>query len=163
MSDLFSHAPGQPDPAEGHLEPRSAEVAVSAPPREAFDGFTGSIHLWWPLERYSRFGLESHVEFEQDVLLEDSAAGEQYLWGQLRRWDPPSSLELSWQLGGDPLAPTRVRVDFVPRNVAGTVVRLVQDRWPEGAEGVEMRRKFAHWPAILAEYARFMGGPASLD
>jgi uncharacterized protein YndB with AHSA1/START domain len=162
MSDIFSHAAPQPGPTTANLDPRITEVSVPVASREAFDGFTDGIHLWWPLEEYSRFGADSHVGFEEGSLVEESPDGDEYVWGQLRSWEPPSSLELSWQLGGNPLAPTRIIVGFEPREDGGTVVRLVQDGWPEGREGVRMREKFSDWPAILARFVRFMGGSATL-
>lgn len=163
MSELFSHAAPSPEPGAASLESRVTEVTVPVGQREAFDGFTDGIHLWWPLAGYSHFGADSHVGFEDGALLEESSQGEQYLWGQLRNWEPPSSLELSWQLGGNPLTPTRVTVEFETRGGRSTLVRLVQDRWPDGAEGVSMREKFGDWPAILARFVRFMGGQPSLD
>ena len=160
MSDIFSHAAPRPGYNAATPEPRITEVNVPVELREAFDGFTDSIHLWWPLAEYSRFGPDSHVGFEEGSLVEESSDGDQYLWGQLRSWEPPSSLELSWQLGGNPLVPTRLRLQFESDGDGGTKVRLVQDGWPDGEEGARMREKFSDWPVILARFVRFMGGPA---
>lgn len=163
MSELFSHATPTSATESGPLEPLSVDVTVGVGQREAFDGFTDNMHLWWPLSEFSTFGLKSHVGFEDGVLLEESPDGEQGLWATVQRWFPPSSLELSWHQGGNPLHPTRVRVGFDALTDSATAIHLTQDNWPSGVEGRKARERYRDWAGILGGYVRFMGGLADLD
>lgn len=163
MESLFSHpSPTAGDPAESP-PPRSASVRVPVPVDQAFDGFTDSIRLWWPLESYGKFGLGAHLGFDADTLLEESDDGDSELWAEIETWEVPESLVLRWFLAGDPLLPTRVKVNFRGMDGSGTDVELVQDGWVSDARGAAQYEKYCDWPLILARYARFMGAGPGLD
>ncbi|NYE93832.1 uncharacterized protein YndB with AHSA1/START domain [Psychromicrobium silvestre] len=157
MDGLFSDQPVIEPVSEAELPARETSVSVPVPPEQAFKAFTDLIHLWWPLAEYSAFGAESHLGFEQQSLLEESAAGERYLWGTVLEWQPSASVLLDFFLGGDPARPTRLRADFEPDD-GGSRVRLVQDGWAAGQAGASQYEKYSDWPFILGRYVRFMGG-----
>lgn len=164
MDGIFSHAPNpEPDIAQKDvLHARTAAVLVPVRPDFAFDGFTDGLHLWWPMDRYSGYGPESHAGFEDNRLLEESPDGQQQIWAEVAEWTPPSSLVLRWQLAGSPLVPTTLTVTFDAVD-GGTRVTLVHDGWATGALGCEQYDKYCDWPLILSKYARFMGGAPGLD
>ena len=162
MSNLFSHSPESASDDVGVPPARSGAVVVPVPVTEAFDGFTDGIHLWWPMESHSTFGVEAHVGFEKGVLLEDAFAGESSIWGEVRSWDEPVSLVIDWQLAGHPLTPTTVRVDFTTHNESSTTVTVTHDGWAPGRAGWQQYETYCDWPLILARFARFMGGAPAL-
>lgn len=163
MTSLFSHAPvSAPDDLQVPAA-RSAVVNVPVPVVEAFDGFTDGIHLWWPMDSHSTYGEEAHVGFEEGVLLEDAFAGASSIWGEVRSWEESSSLVMSWQLGGQPLTPTTVHVDFKANGESSTTVTVFHDGWVPGRAGWQQYETYCDWPLILARFARFMGGAPALD
>lgn len=167
MASLFSHAP----------EPESAVKAVNLPAREyaftvpvtqtvAFEAFTDLIHLWWPMETLSSFGVKGFLAFDAGKLMEESDTGEAAFWGTVREWDPPRGFVLDLVLGGDPLAATRLILEFVElaeETGPTTHVTLRHDGWPGGSEGQRIFEKYSHWPTIIARYRRFMGATNAVN
>ena len=106
-------------------------VAVELPPSDAFALFTERISSWWPytaksvgMERTETVLLEGWVGGR---LFEKMSGGGEALWGQVRVWDPPRRLVLSWEVNPDNPA-TIVDVKF-EANGGGTVVRLEHRGW----------------------------------
>ncbi|WP_026554142.1 SRPBCC domain-containing protein [Arthrobacter sp. 35W] len=163
MSSLFSHAVPAPEENGPVPAPRRAAVAVPCDAADAFEGFTENIHLWWPMEEISVTGHGSHVGFENGQLVEESDRGQEHLWAMVKGWESAQWIELAWQLEGDPLNPTLVKVSFDPAEGGGTAVELVQDGWKSGQAGIDQYAQYCDWPLILARYARFMGAAPSLD
>ncbi|WP_343320028.1 hypothetical protein AAFM46_05895 [Arthrobacter sp. TMP15] len=163
MSNLFSHAPNAVPGNDSIPAARVSAVTVPVPVREAFDGFTDGIHLWWPVEGHSIFGAESHIGFETGLLLEDSFTGSQSVWGEIRTWAEPTSLAINWHRGSNPLNPTIVSVNFSVLDDESTTVVLTHDGWAPGDLGHEQFEIHCDWPLILSRYVRFMGGSSKLD
>ncbi|MEI2276951.1 SRPBCC domain-containing protein [Paenarthrobacter ilicis] len=164
MENLFSHPAPEPEPSRAgldDLEPLIASVVVPTTVSHAFQGFTDHPHLWWPLEEKSVYGAGSHVEFEENLVLETAEDGRTTIWGTIDDWQPPMSFHASWYPGSTPLWSTEIRVVF--QSVGeGTEVRLIHNGW-EGAEDPEgTRAAYADgWPRVLERYQRFMGGVVS--
>lgn len=163
MDSLFSHASTDAPSTASAPPARVSRVTVPVPVDQAFDGFTDAIHLWWPLDTHSKFGVYAHLGFDQSTLLEEDDDGASQLWAEIESWEAPTSLTLRWYLAGDPLLPTRVKVTFTASGESGTDVELVQDGWIAGDGGVAQFEKYCDWPLILARFARFMGASVSLD
>jgi hypothetical protein len=110
------------------------------------------------MEQHSVYGAGSHLEFEENLILETAEDGGTSVWGTIDDWQPPLSFHASWYPGSTALWSTELRVAFRAID-DGTEVRLVHDGW-EGAENPEQSRaKYeADWPGILECYVRFMGG-----
>lgn len=160
MDSLFSHA--QEPAANGNdgaadLEPLVNSVVVPGGVAHAFAGFTDHAHLWWPLEDHGVYGAGSHVEFEENLILETADDGRTSIWGTLDDWQPPFSFHATWHPGSTALYSTELLVVFHPEG-EGTEVRIFHEGW-EGAEDPRAARAryAAAWPDILARYARFMG------
>ncbi|MCA4133757.1 SRPBCC domain-containing protein [Arthrobacter sp. M4] len=161
MDNLFSHPDPGMQPTPGPLEildPVINSVVVPATVAHAFLGFTDHTHLWWPLEKHAVFGPGSHVEFEENLILETAEDGRTAVWGTIDDWQPPLSFHASWYPGSTALWSTELRVAFRAVD-GGTEVRVVHDGW-EGAEKPSaIRAEYdAGWPLVLASYVRFMGG-----
>ncbi|GAP58805.1 MULTISPECIES: SRPBCC domain-containing protein [Arthrobacter] len=161
MESLFSHlAPdSEPQPEQsGELDPVVCTVVVPSPVAHAFMGFTDHPHLWWPMEDHSVYGAGSHVEFEENLILETADDGRTSIWGTIDDWQPPLSFHASWYPGSTAMWSTELRLAFRAVD-GGTEVRLVHDGW-EGAEHPAQTRAdyAADWPGVLERYVRFMGG-----
>lgn len=114
------------------------ELRLRCAPQRAFEAFTAEIDAWWP-PGHRRFPA-STIRFEARVggrLLERSAAGEEAVLGEVRRWEPPRRLAYSWHPGAL-TAPTEVEVRFAAEG-EGTLVTVVHaeggaelgDAWPD--------------------------------
>ena len=161
MENLFSHPESEPEPSKpagDALEPLIFTVVVPTNVSHAFQGFTDHPHLWWPLEQESVFGEGSHVEFEENLILETAEDGRTSVWGTIDDWQPPLSFHASWYPASTPLWSTEIRVVF--RAVDdGTEVRLVHDGWEGAEDPAASRASYAEgWPGVLERYVRFMGG-----
>jgi hypothetical protein len=157
-SSLFSHA-SQPSEPVRPAAPVICEVSVPHAREQAFEGFTDLIHLWWPVADYGVFGEGSHLEFEDRVLTETSDEDEVQIWADIVEWQPGVLIQLSWYRGSGPGAASRLEVSFEQDGPEISVVRLVHSGWENAPAGGSAREEYAEeWPAILAKYARFMGG-----
>lgn len=161
MESLFSHPTPDSTPANAggeDLEPLVLTTVVPTTIQHAFMGFTDHPHLWWPIAEHSVYGAGSHVEFEENMILETAEDGRTSVWGTIDDWQPPMSFHTSWYPASTPLWSTEILVAFRAVD-GGTEVRLVHDGW-EGAEDPKATREsYAEgWPGVLANYSRFMGG-----
>jgi hypothetical protein len=161
MENLFSHPASEPQSSRQDgdaLEPLIFTVVVPTTVSHAFQGFTDHPHLWWPLERESVFGAGSHVEFEENLILETAEDGRTAVWGTIDDWQPPLSFHASWYPAGTPLWSTEIRVVFGAVG-EGTEVRLIHDGWEGAEDPAASRASYAEgWPKVLDCYVRFMGG-----
>ena len=74
------------------LPPIRREVLVDAGPETAFDVFTAGIGRWWPVAGHSVHGAGGTVAFTGGQLMEQSASGQQAVWGTVIRWEPPAAV-----------------------------------------------------------------------
>ncbi|WP_442214650.1 hypothetical protein [Specibacter sp. RAF43] len=138
----------------------SATVTIAASIEDAFDGFTEGIHLWWPVESQSIFGGESYVVFSDQLLLEESDAGDVRPWAEVDEWVRPESIAMRWVLDPDPRAQSSVRVSFSAGGAERSTVSVRQQRSSTNPG----RGGFVwDWSLILSRYARYMGGSVGLD
>lgn len=160
MDSLFSHGdagaatdiPGTP-PAS-----LTADVTVPRNCDDSFAGFTGGIHLWWPVDQ-THFGVGTHPEFTQGELFEEDATGRSVLWAAVLGPPTAGELKLAWHHQGNPNDSTDVTVSFRP-DEAGTRVSVVHEGWAEGKHGLEQFAAAPDWSAALRRYRRFMGAAA---
>jgi uncharacterized protein YndB with AHSA1/START domain len=151
------------------VSPVRAAIAVDVPQNRTFDAFAGALGRWWPLGyTYAQAGLDTAVIeprvgglwFERDL------SGKETAWGEVRAWEPPSRLVLSFAVGAD-RAPepeeraSEVEIRFVPEE-KGTRVELEHRDFERHGDGAErLRDGMASpqgWPLILAEFARYLRG-----
>ncbi|HUP66455.1 MAG TPA: SRPBCC domain-containing protein [Thermoanaerobaculia bacterium] len=138
------------------LAPLSTSVFVPLDPREAFLHFTERISTWWPLSTYSvstrrakECGIEPGAGGE---IWETSIDGERFVWGTIRRWDPPTSIIFSWHPGREASTAQEVEVRFSPEG-DGTRVDLEHRGWEAlGQEAGANRDGYANgWKYVLGE------------
>jgi hypothetical protein len=129
------------------------EVLVDAGPDVAFDVFTAGIGRWWPLARLSVYGERATtVGFEDGVIVERSATGEESEWGTVTRWEPPGAVEFTWHPGHPAADAGRVEVTFTAVD-GGTLVVLRHDGWEKFADPAAARAEYDRgWPGVLARF-----------
>lgn len=134
---------------------RSAWVGRS--PDEAFAVFTEEIGAWWPLPTHGVFGDESGgVSFRDGQLIETATDGREVTWGDVREWEPPTRLVVSWHPGGDSGVASEVEVTF-EGDGSGTRVVLEHRGWEAFGEAARERRRRVvgpnAWGYVLDHFA----------
>ncbi|ALO67508.1 hypothetical protein AS189_14690 [Arthrobacter alpinus] len=162
MHNLFSHTP-EPD----YVSPREADpceqsVIIDVPVDQAFDGFSDSVHLWWPVAEQSVFGEGSHVAILRDHLVEESEDGDEVIWAEIQEWDSPGLIRFHWTLGDENLGSNDVDVKFETANESMTRVTISWEQVLDQQSDSE-NAFTCDWSLILSRYARFMGGAVHLD
>lgn len=151
------------------IAPLRASITVDVPPDRAFGAFTGELGRWWPLA-YTYAGAELDTAVIEPraggLWLERNRAGEETAWGEVRAWQPPSRLVLSFAVGAD-RAPepeeraSEVEILFLPEG-SGTRIELEHRDFEKHGDGAERLREGMGspqgWPLILADCARYMRG-----
>lgn len=142
------------------------EVTVDTSVEEAFRAFTERLEVWWPPS--FTFGGEA---FEAAAVepkeggrwFERGRDGREVDWGEVRAWDPPQRVVLSWRVSParrqePPERASEVEVAFRPAGAARTRVELVHRDFARHGEGAEaMRAGMASeqgWTGLLASYRR---------
>jgi uncharacterized protein YndB with AHSA1/START domain len=130
------------------------QIRVDASPETAFAVFTERIGDWWPLGRYSIYGVQGTVAFEDDRIVERSPAGEESVWGEILELEATARVRFTWHPGrAEDEEPTEVEVTFVADG-GGTLVTLVHSGWERvGDERRESRDAYdSGWPGVLELY-----------
>jgi uncharacterized protein YndB with AHSA1/START domain len=141
-------------------------VRVPASPARAFSAFTDEISRWWKpngLFRFSR-GRTGTLSFEAGVggrLIESYPEGDAFVVGDIRVWDPPNRLALSWRedsFGPDQETQLDVRFEPVGHETRVTVQHFGWDTIPpehaarHGFPLHVFQLRFAEWwQALLRE------------
>ena len=132
------------------------EIHVDATPETAFAVFTDRIGDWWPLERYSVFGADANVSFEDERIVERSPDGEESYWGEVLEFEAAARVRFTWHPGrAKDEDPTEVEVTFAADG-DGTLVTLVHSGWERISEERRAGRVDYEngWPGVLDCYAR---------
>ncbi len=134
------------------VPPIRREVLVDAGPETAFDVFTADIGRWWPVAGHSVHGAGGTVAFTGGQLVEQSASGQQAVWGTVTRWEPPAAVAFTWHPGRTAERPSRVEVTFTAAGPQ-TLVTLTHSGWEVYADPAAMRAEYDHgWPIVLGHY-----------
>jgi uncharacterized protein YndB with AHSA1/START domain len=134
-------------------------VTVNVPPDRAFEAFTKEIGSWWPLDKGFSFLGENQKEMflEEKVggrFFERGQDGTEYLIGEVRAYDPPSRVLLSWN-HPDIRASTEVEVRFTEQRGATRVDlehRGFEALGPKAEE--EFKSYDGGWVEILRHYEK---------
>lgn len=141
---------------------------IDAPPDRVFRAFTDEIALWWqpsPLFRFTRGrpGSLAFVSGDPRRLVETKPDGTEFVVGEVRSWDPPHRVVVSWREESfDEGQETELHVRFEPvdRGTRVVVEHFGWDRIPidhvarHGFELSMFQRRFAEWfQALLAGLA----------
>ena len=149
------------------IEPVRASVTVGRPAEEAFQLFVGGLSRWWPLAyTYAEGDLEA-AEIEPHAggeWFEVAKGGERTSWGEVRAFEPPRRLVLSFAVSPQraPEPPERaseVEIVFGPDGNGGTRLDLEHRNFEQHGDGaMQLRDGMASrqgWSLILAEFARW--------
>ncbi len=112
-------------------EPIRQSVHVDCPVEDAFRLFTEGFGKWWPLAPGSTRESDQTCEIEPwegGRVLERSPSGAEREWGAVTEWNPPGSLEFTWNPGGPKDERQSVSVEF-RREDGGTTVTLTHRGW----------------------------------
>ena len=138
------------------VAPLSLSIFVPLDPQEAFLHFTERISTWWPIStlsvstsRAKECGIEPRAGGE---IWETSVDGERFVWGTIRRWDPPGRIIFSWHPGREASTAQEVEIHFTPEG-DGTRVDLEHRGWEAlGDESGTIRDQYANgWRHVLGE------------
>ncbi len=114
------------------VEPIQQSVHVDCPVEDAFRLFTEGFGKWWPLAPGSGSRKsEQTCEIEPWVggrVLERSSSGIEREWGEVTAWNPPGSLEFTWNPGGPKDEKQTVSVEF-QEEADGARVTLTHRGW----------------------------------
>lgn len=158
MSNLFSDAapvPVEPDPAPS----LAFSVTVPVPRDHAFAGLVDNIHLWWPAQSLSVYGVGSFFDLEGEALVETSPDNEEAVWGAVIDREDARRLDLAWhhQLAGG--TQTELSLGFEAAPGGGTLVSLTHGGWSTAHQSVQDRSFYqSFWPIAFEKFQRFMGG-----
>lgn len=124
---------------------------------DAFRIFTTEIGAWWPLPTHGLFGERAaSVSFRDGQIVETAVDGSELVWGEIRQWEPPSGLIMSWHPGRDATDASEVEVRFIASE-GGTNVVLEHRGWEQfGADAMSRRRSYIGpnaWGYVLDHFA----------
>lgn len=135
------------------LEPIVAVVTVPVTATQAFVGFTAQMGEWWDpmLSPDGTTFTGIAVDPEGDVATVHG--DEQYVFGRVTTWEPPSRYVQDFWLGHASEDPTTLAVTFEETDNL-TTVRLEHGGWSDGSEA--SRDNYTHWDAMLARFAAYV-------
>jgi uncharacterized protein YndB with AHSA1/START domain len=141
---------------------------VNATPARAFAAFTGEIGQWWRpngLFQFTRRG-DGVLSFEEGAngrLIETYRDGSVFVIGNVRVWDPPRRLVVTWRqesFSPDQDTELHVRFDEVGKQTRITVEHFGWDTIPQthaarhGFPLAAFQLRFAEWWKVLLEQLR---------
>jgi uncharacterized protein YndB with AHSA1/START domain len=144
------------------MEAVRKSVTVEAPIERAFEVFTAGFGDWWPVETHSlgavRVGLEPR---EGGGWYEVDADGKRSDWGEVRTYEPPHRVVLTWRIDGnfeyDPDHESEVEVRFTSEGENSTRVDLEHRNFEAHGDTAEKLREGVGgdggWGSLLETYA----------
>jgi uncharacterized protein YndB with AHSA1/START domain len=89
-------------------------VTVNVPAERAFAAFTDEIGQWWPLDKGFSFGGDLAKDMfmegkEGGRLYERFSDGNEFLYGNVLAYEPPSRVVFTWPHDGEPKTEVEVR------------------------------------------------------
>ena len=138
---------------------------IDAAPDRVFRAFTDEIGRWWQPNSLFRLtkgqpGSLTFVPGDGGRLVETKPDGTEFVVGEVRVWDPPHRVVLSWReesFDEDQETELHVRFDPLEHGTRVTVEHFGWDGIPvdhvarHGFELMEFQRRFAEWfQALLA-------------
>jgi uncharacterized protein YndB with AHSA1/START domain len=141
-------------------EPLRYRFRVGCPVERAFELWTASAGVWWPMATHSVSGRRDSVLVIEPGpggrVYERTADGQQFSWGVVVAWEPPARLVYEWLVGD---TPTELEVRFAADADGGTVVEIEHRGWERfGEAGGDRRdRNDRGWSGVLPLFAAACG------
>ena len=136
-------------------EPLRYRFRVNCPPGRAFQLWTASAGVWWPMATHSVSGRrDSVLVIEPGAggrIYEQVADGRQFSWGTVVAWQPAVRLVCEWLVGD---TPTELEVRFAADADGGTVVEIEHRGWEQFGEAGDERRNInaRGWSAVIPRF-----------
>ncbi len=138
------------------IEPLRLSFDVVAPQDHAFSTWTDGIGRWWPADHTHSGRQDLEVVLEGRVggrIFERTSQGEEFDWGEVTVWEPPSRLVYLWHLKRDRTEATEVEIRFRPVDVGTTRVDIEHRGWERVPDGQSWRdRNAGGWATLLPHY-----------
>ena len=140
-------------------------IVVHAPVQEAFRRFVHDLAAWWPRAfTFSGAALDTVAAEPREGgrWFERADDGSELEWGEVRTWDPPHRVVVSWRVGADreqepPERASEVEVRFTEREPSRTLVEVQHREFERHGDGADaMRRGMASdqgWQGLLEAFA----------
>ncbi|MCH8080656.1 MAG: SRPBCC domain-containing protein [Proteobacteria bacterium] len=141
---------------ETSIPPVIKSITVARPIETTFKLFTEDVGQWWPLASHSAVDDNAATcRLEGGVggrFYETSATGDEYEWGVVQSWNPPSGLSFTWYPGREPDTAQLVEIAFAPAD-GGTQVTLTHSGWESlGADALETREGYVSgWELVFID------------
>jgi uncharacterized protein YndB with AHSA1/START domain len=143
-------------------------IRVNATPARAFAAFTEEIGQWWRPNGLFQFtrkrgGVLSFEPGDSGRLIETYDDGTVFVVGEVRVWDPPHRLVVTWRqesFAPDQSTELHVRFDEVGEQTRVTVEHFGWDRIPQrhaarhGFPLAPFQLRFAEWWQVLLRNLR---------
>ncbi|WP_034850383.1 SRPBCC family protein [Inquilinus limosus] len=150
-------------------DPLRVSITVDAPQDRAFDAFANRLGRWWPLPYTWALAAFDTAIVEPRVgglWFERDRDGKETPWGEVRAYEPPSRLVLSFAISPEraPEPPERaseLEIRFVPEQGRTRIELEHRDLARHGDGAARLRDGMASpqgWPLILADFARYLRG-----
>ena len=145
-------------------------VTVEVPIERAFRVFTDSMHTWWPAQYHIGQADMAEAVLEPRVggrWYERGVDGSECEWGQVRVWEPPHRLVVTWQINGrfqydpDPDHASEIEVRFTANGPGQTAVELEHRNLERLVDGQSVRDTIGQgggWTAMLELFAQAATG-----
>jgi uncharacterized protein YndB with AHSA1/START domain len=136
-------------------EPLRYRFRVSCPVDRAFQLWTASAAVWWPMATHSVSGRrDSVLVIEPGAggrIYEQTADGQEFSWGVVLAWEPTGRLVCEWLVGD---TPTELEVRFAADGDGGTVVEIEHRGWERFGEAGADRRDLNDkgWSGVIPLY-----------
>ncbi|MEP7117794.1 MAG: SRPBCC family protein [Acidobacteriota bacterium] len=139
------------------IEPLRRSFVVRCGVTHAFDVFAAKTSLWWPHTHSVSQAPGITVMIEPMVggrILERTPAGEEFEWGTVVAWDPPTRLSYSWHLRADRADATDVAITFTAIDLETTRVDILHSGWERLGDRGQARRDGNQkgWSGLLPHY-----------
>ncbi len=137
------------------LGPVTKSVTVAAPVERAFELYTNGIGTWWPLSTFSASQRAVTCVFESGEggrIFERTADGQEFPWGIVSVWEPPTRVVHTWHPGRPESTAQEVEMRFRSEG-DGTRVEVEHRGWERYGEGAEaaVRSYAGGWEFVLGE------------
>jgi uncharacterized protein YndB with AHSA1/START domain len=144
-------------------------IVVGCAPDEAFRYFSQDFGKWWPAATHSVVAFASGHKDSPALcaleakpsgkIFERSRGGEEYPWGTIVNWEPPTRLVFTWHPGGEPETAQTVEVAFAAAP-EGTRVTLTHTGWEKLGKDAEAAWKGYNegWEGVfVAAFGQYVG------
>jgi uncharacterized protein YndB with AHSA1/START domain len=137
---------------------------VACPVERAFQLWTASAGVWWPMATHSVSGRrDSVLVIEPGAggrIYEQTADGRELPWGTVVVWEPAGRLVCEWLVGD---IQTELEVRFAAGADGGTVVEIEHRGWERFGEAGDDRRGWNDrgWSGVIPRYVAACGPGAA--